>query len=70
MDKLCIGNNTYIDSSCKLSGNIVIGNNNNGITSLRPSSNIEVGFCYFDTTLNKPIWWTGTKWVDATGADV
>ena len=27
MDKLCIGNNTYIDSSCKLSGNIVIGNN-------------------------------------------
>lgn len=28
------------------------------------------GTCYFDTTLNKPIYWIGTKWVDATGADV
>ncbi len=25
---------------------------------------------YFDTTLGKPIWWTGTKWVDAVGVDV
>ena len=25
---------------------------------------------YFDTTLNKPVWWTGSKWVDATGAEV
>lgn len=24
----------------------------------------------FDTTANKPVWWNGTKWVDATGADV
>lgn len=29
-----------------------------------------IGYRYFDTTLNKPIYWTGTKWVDATGADV
>ncbi len=28
------------------------------------------GTFYFDTTLNKPIWWTGTNWVDATGATV
>lgn len=35
----------------------------------RPT-NIAKGFQYFDTTLNKPIWWTGEKWVDATGADV
>lgn len=27
-------------------------------------------FQYFDTTLNKPIWWTGTKWVDANGTEV
>ena len=26
-------------------------------------------FQYFDTTLNKPIWWTGTKWVDSMGID-
>ena len=27
------------------------------------------GFMYFDTDLGKPVWWTGSKWVDATGAD-
>ena len=40
-----------------------------GVTNKRPT-NIQSGFFYFDSTLNKPIWWTGTKWVDATGADV
>lgn len=25
---------------------------------------------YFDTTLGKPIWWSGLNWVDATGATV
>ena len=33
-------------------------------------SDIYPGFLYFDETINKPIWWTGSKWVDATGADV
>ena len=28
------------------------------------------GYQFFDTTLNKPIWWTGSAWVDATGAEV
>ena len=28
------------------------------------------GMYYYDTTLNKPIWWTGTAWVDATGTTV
>ena len=32
--------------------------------------NKEKGYSFFDTTINKPIWWTGDKWVDATGADV
>ena len=32
--------------------------------------NFGVGQCVFDTILNKPKWWTGTKWVDATGTDV
>lgn len=40
-----------------------------GFTADRPA-NVKVGTQYFDTTLNKPIWWTGTKWVDATGAAV
>ena len=34
----------------------------------RPT-NIPVGYMFFDTGLQKPIYWTGTKWVDATGAD-
>lgn len=47
------------NSSSSLSGN----------SSNRPT-NEYAGFQYFDTTLKKPIWWTGEKWVDATGADV
>lgn len=45
-------------------------NNKYGSTEDRPTLNLIKGFEYFDTTLNKPIWWNGTKWVDATGADV
>ena len=42
---------------------------NNGNSTERPTG-ISKGFQYYDTTLNKPIWWTGTKWVDATGTEV
>jgi hypothetical protein len=31
---------------------------------------INKGFQYFDTTINKPIFWDGAKWIDATGATV
>ena len=44
-----------------------------GSSDKRPIIPIDkylIGKLYFDTTLNKPIWWTGTKWVDATGADI
>lgn len=30
----------------------------------------DKGFCFFDETLGKPIWWNGTNWVDATGTSV
>lgn len=30
----------------------------------------DIGFIYFDITLDKPIYWNGSKWVDSTGADV
>ena len=41
-----------------------------GPTSSRPSYGpVSVG-TYFDTTIGKPIWWTGTKWIDANGATV
>lgn len=38
----------------------------NGVSGDRPTSSI-VGQFYFDTTLGQPIWWDGTKFVDATG---
>lgn len=42
-----------------------------GSTSERPSLLSEdVGYMYYDTTLNKPIWFNGTDWVDATGTTV
>lgn len=43
-----------------------------GTTAQRPTG-LEYGdrgYEYFDQTLNKPIWWTGSKWVDASGTDV
>ena len=40
-----------------------------GASDSRPTG-IAEGFQYFDTTLNKPIWWNGSAWVDATGATV
>ena len=42
-----------------------------GATGARPSpSAVGVGGIYYDTTLGKPIWSTGTAWYDATGATV
>lgn len=39
-----------------------------GDTPSRPANQIT-GVQYFDTTLSKPIWWTGSKWVDSSGTD-
>lgn len=40
-----------------------------GYTANRPTNAI-IGQPFFDRSLNKPIWWTGEKWVYATGEDV
>lgn len=37
-----------------------------GTSSQRPVK-VQTGFEYFDTTLNRPIYWTGAYWVDAMG---
>jgi hypothetical protein len=37
-----------------------------GTTSNRPASPIQFQQ-YFDTTLGLPVWWTGSKWVNAAG---
>ena len=41
-----------------------------GSTSNRPKDLLLVGQIFFDTTLGIPIWWTGTKWVNASGTAV
>ena len=55
-----------IDSQFNIRCAPLLGNT----TRKRPTENIPIGLMYFDTTLSKPIWWTGTNWVDATGATV
>lgn len=34
-----------------------------------PNQSCYVGFEYFDTTVNKPLYWNGTNWVDAIGQE-
>lgn len=55
----------------KLGSHILI--NRLGATSDRPTltdSWTDKGVMYFDTTINKAIWWVGTHWVDANGVRV
>jgi polygalacturonase len=40
-----------------------------GTTSQRPSNNAD-GDPYYDTTLDKPIWWNGSTWKDAMGTSM
>jgi hypothetical protein len=41
-----------------------------GTTAERPSTGLQVGQFYFDTTINRPIWWDGTNWINAAGTVV
>ena len=50
-------------------GNKPFAINDTGATTARPTGQ-AVGYQYFDTTLNKPIWYNGSKWVDSTGTTV
>jgi hypothetical protein len=43
--------------------------NQAGSSADRPTTAV-LGQCYFDTDLNKPIWFNGTDWVDYTGATI
>lgn len=43
--------------------------NLNGLSANRPLSSITGQF-YFDTTINRPIWWDGTKFINAAGTTV
>lgn len=45
-----------------------------GPTANRPLGTVQVplaiGQTFFDTTLTRPIWWTGSKWIKADGTVV
>lgn len=43
-----------------------------GDSASRPANGLPTGQSYYDTSLNppRPIWWDGTKWIDAAGASV
>jgi hypothetical protein len=42
------------------------GTPTSGTTAARPTlAAADLGYTYFDTTLNSPIWWSGSAWVDA-----
>ena len=40
---------------------------NFGPSSARPTEGLLIGQTYFDTTLNRPIWWNGEYWINAIG---
>lgn len=41
-----------------------------GTTAQRPTEFLFTGRTFFDTSLGKPVWYSGSGWVDATGASV
>lgn len=41
-----------------------------GTTANRPTKGLYIGRPYFDTTLTRPIWYTGTNWIRADGVVV
>lgn len=58
----------YIKGKPVISGDMYVSKM--GTTQERPANIINKGFQYFDTTINKPIFWDGAKWIDATGATI
>ena len=56
---------TYSDATPSITASVIWPSGN---TASRPS--VTTGYMYFDTTLGKPIWKSGSDWVDATGATV
>lgn len=71
-----LANKTYDKQSFSGLGRVylrknIVGDKNVLTQAMINKANIiNKGFQYFDTTINKPIYWDGSKWIDATGATV
>ena len=50
--------------------NGVFATQQSGTTAQRPTKLLFVGRPYFDTTINRPIWYTGTNWIKSDGVVV
>lgn len=59
-----------IDRAYSTTNKIVYHSLDNYCTQDNRPSVKSIGYVIFDTTLNKPIWWNGSSWVDATGTAV
>lgn len=69
-DPLSTGRSGY---ACSVSGTDINSSSFLGIpviTTTKPTSNLMVGQSFFSVGHNKPLWWNGSNWVDATGATV
>lgn len=70
-NKFVIGDPYTYDVAARLTFKIPYAGGGKGTTALRPAvsstgyTEIVQGADYYDTTLNKPIWWNGAAWVDA-----
>lgn len=64
-------NCTHSDPINLRNGIHIVSGNKPNMGNTRPRTAMP-GDLFFDTSseINKPIWWTGSKWVDATGASV
>ena len=49
---------------------LLVALTSSGTTANRPTKMLWVGRTYFDTTLTRPIWYTGTNWIRADGTVV
>jgi hypothetical protein len=63
--------NVFLQETQITTGGVVNINNleivfKSGPTSARPFG-AQTGWTFFDTTINRPIWWTGAAWVDGAG---
>lgn len=47
-----------------------LGARASGTTANRPTIGLSANYMYFDTTLGRPIWWTGSAWVNSVGVVV
>ncbi|KRK51909.1 glycosyl hydrolase family 28-related protein [Companilactobacillus kimchii] len=60
-----------INSSCNSKMSLKPGTvGQSGTTANRPSANLYVGYQYYDTNLNKTIWYDGSAWKDANGTNI